>query len=463
MYPAYLASLAHPDQLAVRAHLRGLTSPPPDRCRVLELGCGAGWSLLAFGHALPGSEFFGVDLSGPAIAQGQAWASGLGLTNVHLAARDAMEIGEADGQFDYIFAHGFLSWVPEPVRRKTFEIVRDRLAPSGVAYVSYNAYPGGHLREMVSGMMRFHTRNLAADSDRLQQALGLLGALLEPPVPETSFHDHLARFGERIGAMPPEQLLFDELADENRHFYFHEFVTIAGGYGLEFLAEAELADLGRSLPPKTQALLARMPDRLTREQYLDFFLGRAFRQTLICHAGLQRPSGIDTDVVSDLWIGGPMESEGGERWTGAGGSAISTSHATTQAAFERMGSVWPGPLQGKELLAAAPSASDAGILANILRQCIESGVLRAHLTPPPAGKVAGDRPCASALARAQIGQRFVPSLACEPIELSSDADERLLALLDGSLTRPELTERLAMSPEELDASLRRFVRLELIQ
>jgi SAM-dependent methyltransferase len=449
--------------MAVRAHLRGFTSPPPDRSRVLELGCGAGWTLLAFGYTMPGSSFVGIDLSEAAIAQGKEWVSGLALPNVELRAGNVMDVGEADGQFDYIFGHGFLSWVPEPVRYKAFEIIRDRLAPNGVAYLSYNAYPGGHLREMISGMLRFHTRNFTTDADRITQSRGLLHAIVEPPVPETSFHRHVARVVERIADLPPEQILFDELGDENRHFYFHEFVTMAAGYGLEFLGEAELADLGGTLPPKTQALLARIGDRLTREQYLDFFLGRAFRQTMICRAGLQQPRPEDPEALRGLWIGAPMESAGGQRWIGAGGAAVNTSHGPTQEVFARMGAAWPRLFSGKELLSAAPSAKDTRILANILVQCIESGVVRAHIYPPPAASDAGERPCASALARAQIGQRFVPNLACEAIELSSEADEKLLASLDGTLTRAELAELLAVTPEDLDESLRRFVRLEFMQ
>jgi len=79
---------------------------------------------------------------------------------------------------------------------------------------------------------------------------------------------------------------------------------------------------------------------------------------------------------------------------------------------------------------------------------------------PPA---AGERPRASRLAQAQIGQLYVPSLACEAIELSNEADEKLLALLDGSLSRSELQGRLGMNADELEANLRRLARLELIE
>lgn len=462
VYPPFLSTAAHPDRMALHAHLRGFTAPAPDRCRVLELGCGAGWSLLAFGYALPASEFVGIDLSEAAIGQGQDWVRRMGLDNVHLRAGDVMEIGEADGSFDYIFAHGFLSWVPEPVRHKTFEILRDQLAPNGVAYLSYNTYPGGHLRDMVRGMVRFHTRNLTTDGERIAQARGLLGALLEPPVPETSFHHHLVRVAERLDTMPAEQILFDELADVNHHFYFHELVTLAAEYGFDYLAEAELADYSAMLPPQAQATLSRVGDRLTREQYLDFFIGRAFRQTMICRAGLQRPDGDQVNLLRRLWVGGPLEHTEGDRWAAIGGAVINTGHASAQAAFARLGAAWPRMISGQDLLADA-GPEDSRILASILRQCIEAGLVRAHVSPPPAAAEAGERPRASALACAQIGERFVSNLACEAVELSTEADEKLLALLDGSRDRAELASSTGMTPDELDAALRRFARLELLQ
>ena len=460
--------------MAVRAHLRGFRAPAPNRCRTLELGCGAGWSSLAFGYSLPGSEFFGIDLSEPAITQGQEWAARLGLSNVHLRQGDVMEVGEADGQFDYIFAHGLLSWVPEPVREKVFEICRDRLAPNGVAYISYNAYPAGHMRQMVREMLRFHTRAKHSDADRIAQGHGLMRALVETPAPDTSYHKHLVRVAERMEEMPPEQILFDEMAEENQHYYFHEFVTRAAAHGLEYLDDAEFAELSRGLSAKTQALLARIPDRLTREQYLDFFIGRAFRQTMLCRAGQQQPRPSQAETLHGLWLGGPMElappsgesrdgAEVEQRWSGAIGGTVGTAHAPTQAAFARLGASWPACIEGQEILAAAPAADEAETMAGILVQCVQTGVLRAHVHPPPAAHSAGEKPLASAMARAMIGQRFVPSLASEAIDISREGDEQLLRLLDGTRTRTEVAAGLGIGADELNASLQRFVRLELLE
>src|SRR4029453_9907409 len=53
---------AHPDFVATKATIFGMTPAPPARCRVLELGCGTGVNLLAMAQALPESRFVGIDL-----------------------------------------------------------------------------------------------------------------------------------------------------------------------------------------------------------------------------------------------------------------------------------------------------------------------------------------------------------------------------------------------------------------
>src|SRR5947207_11190578 len=58
----------HPDTLATVALLYGLTAPPVERCRVLELGCADGGNLVPMAVTLPDAEFVGLDLSPRQIA-----------------------------------------------------------------------------------------------------------------------------------------------------------------------------------------------------------------------------------------------------------------------------------------------------------------------------------------------------------------------------------------------------------
>ena len=55
---------------------------PIDRCRVLELGCGAGSNLIGMAFQLPASEFIGLDLAQRPIASGQSCVKELGLQNI---------------------------------------------------------------------------------------------------------------------------------------------------------------------------------------------------------------------------------------------------------------------------------------------------------------------------------------------------------------------------------------------
>src|SRR5687767_5573842 len=65
-YPTAPIRCTHPEILSVVGALSGLRPAPADRCRVLEIGCGDGGNLLPMACGLPGSEFVGIEPSGPA-------------------------------------------------------------------------------------------------------------------------------------------------------------------------------------------------------------------------------------------------------------------------------------------------------------------------------------------------------------------------------------------------------------
>ena len=71
-YTSYSFPETHPDRMATVAHLFNLKPPPPDRCRVLELGCASGGNLAPMAALYPESEFLGIDLSRVQIEQGAA-------------------------------------------------------------------------------------------------------------------------------------------------------------------------------------------------------------------------------------------------------------------------------------------------------------------------------------------------------------------------------------------------------
>ena len=147
-YPGHFYPQSSPDRLATLGTLVGLHPARVESCRVLEIGCGEGGNLIPLADRFPGSRFVGVDLSGASIARGQQTIAALGLNNIELIAQDILTFTAPAGAFDYIIAHGVLSWVPEPVRHHILALCGLCLASNGLAYLSYDVLPGGHLRTL---------------------------------------------------------------------------------------------------------------------------------------------------------------------------------------------------------------------------------------------------------------------------------------------------------------------------
>src|SRR5262249_14435050 len=156
----------------------GMRPADVSRCRVLELGCGDGLHLIAVALGLPEAECVGIDLATAGLRKGQAIIRELGLTNVTLRHMDLREVGQELGQFDFIIAHGIYSWVPPEARDKLLAICKENLTANGVAYVSYNAYPGSHFRDIVREMMRYHVRECPDPQQRVEQARELIRFLV---------------------------------------------------------------------------------------------------------------------------------------------------------------------------------------------------------------------------------------------------------------------------------------------
>jgi len=118
-------------------------------------------------YAIPKSDFIGFDLARLSVARGQERIRELGLRNIRIFQSNLLDVGAELGQFDYIVAHGFYSWVPEPAREGLLALCGKLLTPDGVAFVSYNALPGAHLRKMIREMMLFQVGDIEDPERRI--------------------------------------------------------------------------------------------------------------------------------------------------------------------------------------------------------------------------------------------------------------------------------------------------------
>ena len=173
-YSSHPFAQSHPDRLAAVARLFGLEAPVVDNCRVLELGCSMGGNLIAMAQKYPGARFLGIDSSSRQIADGWKVVDALQLKNAELKQLDILDVGDSLGEFDYIISHGVYSWVPPAVQNKMLDLCKRHLSANGVAYISYNTYPGWHVRGIVRDMMLYRGMQFNDPATRLAQAKSLV-------------------------------------------------------------------------------------------------------------------------------------------------------------------------------------------------------------------------------------------------------------------------------------------------
>jgi SAM-dependent methyltransferase len=160
----------HPGHLACLARLYGVEATPPTACRVLELGCASGGNLIPMAARLPGSRFLGIELSPLQAREGAARVAELGLTNCEIRQADLLDLQDEGLRFDYIVTHGVYSWSPPEVRARIMDLSSQLLGPRGIAYISYNSYPGWRMRGMLRDMLLHRVRDIQAPLERLHAA-----------------------------------------------------------------------------------------------------------------------------------------------------------------------------------------------------------------------------------------------------------------------------------------------------
>jgi methyltransferase-like protein/SAM-dependent methyltransferase len=452
----------HPARLATVATLFGLNPPPVERCRVLELGCAAGGNLIPMAEALPDAQFSGIDLSARQIGDGTRAVQKCGLGNLSLYHADISDIDETSGLFDYIICHGVFSWVPRLVQDSILDVCARHLAPNGIAYVSYNTYPGWHMRGMIRDMLRFHSLRFDTPQQRVEQARALLDFLAQSAQKDAGAYGVLLRSELQFMREQSDHYIYHEqLEDVNDPIYFHQFVERATGRGLKYLGEAMLSTMvSANFGSEVQRALSLMAaDQVQTEQYLDFVRNRTFRETLLVRAEQAPDWSITPERLFGLHVasGGrfvrPVEvsSNAPAQFQSRSGMMLGSTGPLFKAAMLTLTEAWPATLPFAELLSGAqakvgrpPHEEDAPALATgLLNAYIASDLIELYAAPVTFAHKAGAQPVALAHARlrAAEGHNRVGNRRHEVVQLS-DLARRLVPLLDGTRDRDALADAL---------------------
>ena len=459
-----------------------LSPPPIDRCRVLELGCASGGNLIPLAFAFPRSEFVGLDYSRHQVDDAQATIGALGVDNIRIECASILDVTHDWGKFDYILCHGVFSWVDADVQDKILAIARDNLADDGVAYVSYNTYPGWHLRDMVRHMMRYHASQFAEPDEQVQQARALLAFLASASRQSDAYGQMLRGEAVRLGGAPDAYLYHEHLERTNTPLYFHEFIARAARFDLQYLSEAVVSDmLTTHLGPEVSETLERIsPDILHLEQYLDFVRNRQFRQTLLCHDAAHPKRALTPAFLRGLLLSSAATvdsksvdlSEGVQVTFTAESKRATVAAAATKAAFTVLIEQWPRAIDFDALCSAAleraaPALPARSIddarqrLVDDLFGAVMYGMIQPHTCPLRCTNTVSNRPrahpVAALLARSSP---VVVNAHHAAIQLDATCLQALQAA-DGTRTRAEIADLLD-EPSRIDGVLATLTRSALL-
>ncbi len=464
-YHSHAYPQSQPEQLASQAKLFGMVPKPPSQARVLELGCSAGGNLIPLAARYPKARFVGIDLSRVEVDQAQQTIRALKLSNIEIHHQSLTELKPATEKFDYIICHGVYSWVPEPAQQAIFNICHRDLTDEGVAYISYNTYPGWKLREVIRDAILYHAGGITDPKQQVAQARGIIQYIFKITDPETAFGRYLKTETELMNKVKDDYLYHDHMEINNRPCYFKDFIQRATDHQLAYLGEAVLADMApQRLGPEVYKTLQHLSrdNILATEQYMDFFRNRTFRQTLLIHQNrfAQLRRSITPEHLRVYFFSGRIKQEGDTplnavqetSFCDAADRKLKAREPFVKAALAALGEHFPRVCSFDEWLQQARlkltgrqtgNDSDVHQLDNLLSSLVLSGMLQLHVEREEYGRATDAQPCAFALARYYAGlkQATVPSLRHEPVTINQ-FDMALLPQLDGKTSLEAIRQNL---------------------
>ncbi len=464
-YPSTTFPQAHPNRLAAMGRLFGLTAPSPATARVLELGCSDGGNIIPMAAMAPAARFLGIDLSALQVAAGQKTIAALGLGNVSVRQENIMDFPDDAGPFDYIIAHGVYSWVPAPVRERVLQIIARQLTPHGIAFVSFNALPGAHLRQALRELVFFNTSGITEIKQKVAAGRALFESLAAAVAEDTASHAALMREEfARAASVPDFYFAHEYLEEENGAFYFHEFASAAARHRLQYLGEPSLSQmLPHNLGRKAGEMIARLPTVVAQEQAMDYLRNRAFRQSLLCHSDAPVKRSVTSDLLSKFAFspyfspppaGASLVEGEAVTFTGKGEARFTVARAFTKGVLALLATM-PGRASSYSYLvdaarAAAGGGSASGIdggpaegaLLNDLMFLYSSSFVELHAEGDKRSLVPPDRPRLTPLARYQTAQGLRLTNGLHESIPVDDLARHTFSLCDGVRTLDDIARAL---------------------
>lgn len=301
------------NNLQAKAKMYGLTPAPIKGARVLELGASCGGNLIPQALYYPEATFTGIDLSGVQVQHGNEIIQSIGLTNVTLLEKDILDIDESFGTFDYIIVHGIWSWVPDIVKDKILSICNVNLSDNGIAYVSYNTYPGWKRLEQLRDIMLYSEKR-AMDQNLLERTLYTKNVL--KMVADTMSSDERSRTQsdykinniQRVLNSNDYYVAHEYLETFNDPVYVSEFIDRAQKQGCAYIGDEVLQRSFISCLADDVASNIRTLSNgnyIDKEQFYDYVYDTQFRMSLLTkqsnESAINREETVTVNILNSLY------------------------------------------------------------------------------------------------------------------------------------------------------------------
>jgi SAM-dependent methyltransferase len=471
-YPAPVLDIMSPDRLRAAGLLHGWRGPEVASARLLEIGCGDGVNAIAFAAANPNARAVGFDFSREAIARGHALVAAADIRNAVLEVGDIVTYPRDGEPFDYITCHGVLTWVPEDVRHALMDLIATRLAPGGIAYMSYDALPGAAAKQALVRFLRSNIDPAAEPAEMKARAQAIIAILDRTQSADSGLRGQIDFLLQTIEGYDPNFFFHDWLAEHYAPVDPAAFRGDLAKRGLMLAGSTACYDIGtHAIADATARALveAQGDDHGARLAVLDMLDGgRVFHRDLIVRT--DAPPVATRDGLRELsycYEGRiePVETEAGPgtRYIFEGDTEVVTTGRATRAVVERLVQADMQDVPYGALL--ADCGLDEPTLRNELTRLCSALAVKPHAAPERFVRHPGDRPCAGRLVRAMFARGTFAATLRSAAAVAGDNESRyFLVLCDGSRTRAEIaaamTERFGKetSLDEVDAAVEHFAR-----
>ncbi|HEX7036512.1 MAG TPA: class I SAM-dependent methyltransferase [Pseudomonadales bacterium] len=206
--------------------------------------------------------------------------------------------------FDFVVAHGVYSWIGAHDRRVLRNLIAARLAPGGLAYLSYNCLPGWSLelpvRRLMHELAAVTAHAAKGPADAVDAVCTALEQLADAGLGYFHQHPALAAALDAYRRSPPGYLAHEFLGVDWAPSYSVDVADEMAEAGMVPIGSATLCD---NHPPlllgdRLAARIAALPSSRLRRLAVDFAVERRFRRDLFMHAAdRSHAAAVDLDAT----------------------------------------------------------------------------------------------------------------------------------------------------------------------